>query len=661
VTEVIALLAGASYDCDGSSGGEYMTTRTHYRLIDVQVFLDLLLIVFLVAGMNGAVAETSTHAGHLSGTAKPVDVVRDPTDVPPAVGDRKPAVVQITLTTEEVVGTLDPSAGTTYHYWTFNGKVPGPMIRVREGDTVEVTLRNDATSHMAHSVDFHAALGPGGGAAFTQAVPGQSKTFTFQATTPGLFVYHCGTPMIAEHIANGMYGLILVEPEGGLPPVDHEYYVMQGEIYTAAAKGKAGLQQFSDAKLMEENPEYFVFNGAVDALTKTHPMQAKVGETVRVFFGDAGPNDTSSLHVVGEIFTHDYQLGSLTSPPLSGVQTAGVPPGAAAILEFKASVPGQFAMMDHAMARMMKGLMATFQISGAENATLMHPGPAVESIALGSPHVSGVTQADATSGLREAESAPTATNTAMAETVPADSGSEMPMPDMMAHAGKPGLPHGASHPHGLADMEAEPALTELNGCLTLANDGKAMLRLLQSSKVYRMEARPLLFSQNANRLVHVTGYFGSVVAVEDPHVRSFVVRTLDALAPNCSAKLSPVAIRKALAKLSAPVAQGTVGMTDMGFVPAAITVNVGDKVVWKNSSPVIHNVVDDASKALSIVDVKLPPGVRPFDSGMLQPGQSYSRVFTEPGVYRYVCTLHEGSGMKGVVIVKPSPLLAAKR
>ena len=134
---------------------------------------------------------------------------------------------------------------------------------------------------MVHSVDFHAALGPGGGAAFSQAIPGQSKTFTFQATTPGLFVYHCGTPMIAEHIANGMYGLILVEPSSGLLHVDHEYYVMQGEIYTTAPKGKPGLQQFSDAKLMEENPEYFVFNGAVDALTRRYPMRAAVGETVR--------------------------------------------------------------------------------------------------------------------------------------------------------------------------------------------------------------------------------------------------------------------------------------------------------------------------------------------------------------------------------------------
>jgi plastocyanin len=237
----------------------------------------------------------------------------------------------------------------------------------------------------------------------------------------------------------------------------------------------------------------------------------------------------------------------------------------------------------------------------------------------------------------------------------------MDMHSEMAHVGKPAQLTRAGHTPELAPMQDEASSRELNGCLTLSNDGKAMLQLLESSRIYRMEARPLLFSQNANRLVHVTGYFGSVVEVEDPHVRSFVVRTLDALAPNCSVKLSRVAIRKALAKLTAPVAQGTVGMTDMGFVPAAITVNAGDKVVWKNSSQVIHNVVDDARKALSVVDVKLPSGVRPFDSGMLQPGQSYSRVFTEPGIYRYVCTLHEGSGMKGVVVVRPSPLLAAHR
>jgi nitrite reductase (NO-forming) len=638
-----------------------MKISLHYQISFVKASFGMLLFLFPMT--VALTAQEITHSEHQAKTqTKIVDIVRDPADVPPVVGERRPAVVRVTLIAEEVVGTLDPSAGTTYRYWTFNGKVPGPMIRARQGDTVEVTLRNDASSHMAHSVDFHAALGPGGGAAFTQAVPGQSKTFTFQATAPGLFVYHCGTPMIAEHIANGMYGLILVEPEGGLATVDREYYVMQGEIYTTAAKGKAGMQLFSDAKLMEESPEYFVFNGAVDALTKTYPMQAKVGETVRVFFGDAGPNDMSSLHIVGEIFTHDYALGSLTSPPLNGVQTAAVPPGAAAILEFKASIPGQFPMMDHAMARMAKGLMATFEISGAENATLMHPGPAPDSAASGLPHLSGMTQADTATSLTELQTnsrAATDSNPIMATTDAR--ATDMDMHSEMAHVSKPAQLTRASHTPELAPMQAEASSKELNGCLTLSNDGKAMLQLLRSSKIYRVEARPLLFSQNANHLVHVTGYFGSVVEIEDPRVPSFVVDTLDSLAPNCSVKLSAAAIRKTLAKLTAPVAQGTVGMTDMGFVPPAITVNVGTKVVWKNSSQVIHNVVDDASKALSRIDVKLPSGASPFDSGLLQPGQSYARVFTEPGIYRYVCTLHEGSGMKGVVIVRPSSLLAAKR
>lgn len=636
--------------------------RNHNEDLFMKAIPSVLLFLFMMTGAEPLPAQSAANRTGAKTTANTVDIVRDPTDVPPSVGNREPAVVQVTLAAQEVLGTLDPLAGTTYRYWTFNGKVPGPMIRVRQGDTVEVTLHNDADSHMAHSVDFHAALGPGGGAAFTQAVPGQSKTFTFQATTPGLFVYHCGTPMIAEHIANGMYGLILVEPEGGLAPVDHEYYVMQGEIYTSAARGKTGLQQFSDAKLMEESPEYFVFNGAVAALTKTNAMRAKVGETVRMFFGDAGPNDTSSLHVVGEIFTRDYALGSLTSPPLNGVQTASVPPGAAAILEFKAGVPGQFSMMDHAMARMAKGLMATFEISGAENATLMYPGPVPDSAASGRALLSGMTQADTAVGLTE----PQTNSTAAAISKPILATTDEQAADMdkhseMAHVGKPARLMRASHTPELAPMQAQASSKELNGCLTLSDDGKAMLRLLQSTQVYRVEARPLLFSQNANRLVHVTGHFGSVVDVEDPHVPSFVVDTLDELAPNCSVKLSATTIRKTLAKLTAPVAQGTIGMTDMGFVPPAITVNVGDKVVWKNSSPVIHNVVDDTSKALSTIDVKLPSGAHPFDSGLLQPGQSFSRVFTEPGIYRYVCTLHEGSGMKGVVIVRPSLRLAAHR
>ena len=568
------------------------------------------------------------------------------------------------LTAQEVVGQLDPTSDTTYRYWTFNGKVPGPMIRVRQGDTVEVTLRNDAHSHMVHSVDFHAALGPGGGAEFSQAIPGQSKTFTFQATTPGLFVYHCGTPMIAEHIANGMYGLILVEPSGGLPSVDHEYYIMQGEIYSMAPKGKAGLQQFSDAKLMEENPEYFVFNGAVDALTKQYPMQANVSQTVRVFFGDAGPNETSSLHVVGEIFTRDYALGSLTSPPLTGIQTASVPPGSAAIIEFTASVPGQFTMMDHAMARMAKGLMAFFDVSGPPNAALMHAGPAPSDLSAkeDAARVTGMTAADSAAGYGQG-----GIDATSAVNLPSPAnGREEAIPNPMRSMAMDVTSSKVGHRSGSQSMPVVstsqpsiPSSTQINGCLTFLSDGRVMLKAFPSAKTYRMEG--ILFSENANHLVHVTGRFGSIVAVEDPGIPSFVVDTVDELAPNCSAKITPAMLRRVAQKpaTTAITGKGAVNMGEMTFLPATITVNVGQKVIWKNSSEVVHNVVDDASKALSIADVKLPSSVQPFDSGFLEPGQTFSRVFTVPGVYRYVCTLHEANGMKGVVIVRPLPMLAA--
>ena len=220
---------------------------------------------------------------------------------------------------------------------------------------------------MIHSVDFHAATGPGGGAAATQTDPGHDKTVKFKAMVPGLYVYHCATPMVAHHIANGMYGLILVEPEGGLPPVDHELYVMQGEIYTEAAFGQRGSQEFSVEKLLNERPEYFVFNGAVGALSKLHPMKAKVGETVRIFFGVGGPNYTSSFHVIGEIFDRVYSLGDVQSPPARGVQTMTVPAGGATIVEFKLDVPGNYILVDHALSRAERGLVGILQAEGPPN------------------------------------------------------------------------------------------------------------------------------------------------------------------------------------------------------------------------------------------------------------------------------------------------------
>ena len=637
-----------------------MKERNYSQFLFVQV-ISILVFLVSVAGTKIAVAQAGSHSLHATAAAKPADIVRDPADVPPPIAYRNPALVHVTLTAKEMVGSLDPSAGTTYRYWTFNGKVPGPMIRVRQGDTVEVTLRNDPTSHMAHSVDFHAALGPGGGAALSQTTPGQSKTFTFKATTPGLFVYHCGTPMIAEHMANGMYGLILVEPETGLSHVDHEYYIVQGELYTAEPKGKEGLQQFSAVKLMAEKPEYFVFNGAVDALTTEHPMPAKVGETVRVFFGNAGPNQTSSSHVVGEIFTKVYQDGSLTSAPLTDVQTAGVPSGAAAVFEFAARKPGKFALMDHAISRMAKGNMAVFDVSGPDDVALMHPGPALDASQPATASVSSITPADeATNSFSDA-----ANSTEASETTQPNASSDMNgMMDM--HMPTQPVSKRVRHTAAIqgsnvvASGNKSATTTGLNGCLTIASDGKAILNLLQSSKTYRLEAQPFLFSQNANRIVHVSGHFGSVMTVEDPKLPSFVVSTVDAVAADCNAKISAAQIQRTLLKRVANTS-GIVGMSDMGFMPQTLVVNAGDKVVWKNTSQVTHNVVADPSKALYRVNVKLPAGAKPFGSEYLQPGQSFTRVFNVPGTYRYVCTLHEGSGMKGVIIVKGAEVLEASK
>jgi nitrite reductase (NO-forming) len=292
-------------------------------------------------------------------------ISREATDLPPPISARAPQVVRVDLITVELEGRL--AEGATFGYWTFNGKVPGPFLRVRVGDTVEVHLKNAADSSMIHSVDFHAATGPGGGAAATQADPGHEKMVKFKALVPGIYVYHCATPMVAHHIANGMYGLILVEPEGGLPPVDHELYVMQGEIYTEAVFGQRGSQEFSVEKLLHERPEYFVFNGSVGALSKLHPMKAKAGETVRIFLGVGGPNYTSSFHVIGEIFDRVYSLGDLQSPPARGVQTVTVPAGGATIVEFKLDVPGNYILVDHALSRAERGLVGILQVEGDVN------------------------------------------------------------------------------------------------------------------------------------------------------------------------------------------------------------------------------------------------------------------------------------------------------
>ncbi|HVM47246.1 MAG TPA: copper-containing nitrite reductase [Candidatus Acidoferrum sp.] len=284
--------------------------------------------------------------------------------VPPPIARRQPAKVVVNLEVKEVVRRL--ADGVEYPFWTFGGEVPGKFIRIREGDEVEFHLHNDPNNKMPHNIDLHAVTGPGGGAVSSFTAPGHSSQFSFQALNPGLFVYHCATAPVGMHVANGMYGLILVEPKEGLPPVDHEYYVMQGEFYTPGKFGDEGLRSFDLDKAIDEKPTYVVFNGAVGALNGEHPLTARVGERIRLYVGNGGPNLTSSFHLIGVIFDTVYPEGGTT--PMHNVQTTVIPPGGAAVVEFTAKVPGSYTFVDHALFRAFnRGANGTLTVSGPEN------------------------------------------------------------------------------------------------------------------------------------------------------------------------------------------------------------------------------------------------------------------------------------------------------
>lgn len=317
-------------------------------------------------------------------------------DVPPPIQRPGGERVVVELQTKEVVAEIAP--GITYEYWTYNGTVPGPFIRVKEGDTVEVRLTHAhehalnnvhksfaidpiqmsiaeahgdeapmdmsdphmgmsadehiATGHGAHSIDLHAVLGPGGGATLIQAKPNETIAFQFKALRPGLYVYHCASPHIPTHIANGMYGMILVEPKEGLAPVDKEFYVMQGELYTKGKTLEKGHQEFSLEKLQKEEPEYFVFNGKMGGITGENALKAKVGDKIRIYFG-VGTFVPSNFHIIGGVFDRLYPEGAIISPPLRNVQTTLVPAGGSMMAEFDTAdaPPGKYLLVDHALTR----------------------------------------------------------------------------------------------------------------------------------------------------------------------------------------------------------------------------------------------------------------------------------------------------------------------
>lgn len=296
------------------------------------------------------------------------NIARDPNDIPPIIKRNEDGVVEIHLTAKEVIGEM--ADGITFNYWTFDGTVPGPFLRVREGDTVRLTLTNDPTSLHHHSIDLHAVTGPGGGAAATIVAPGESKTITFKALNPGIYIYHCAHPNVANHMAHGMYGLILVEPKDGLPAVDKEFYVVQGEFYSSGSLGRKGLQLFDAQAMLDGKPKYVVFNGKTGSLVEN--MSANVGDTVRLYVGNGGVNLISSFHVIGEIFDRVYREGDLVSPPAQSVQTTLIPAGGATAVEFKVDYPGNYILVDHALSRLDRGAWGVLHVEGEANPVIFN-------------------------------------------------------------------------------------------------------------------------------------------------------------------------------------------------------------------------------------------------------------------------------------------------
>jgi nitrite reductase (NO-forming) len=294
---------------------------------------------------------------------KVADIGADPTVVPekPQAPDAD-GIVRISLTAQEVLSEISP--GIYFNYWTYNKQVPGPMLRIREGDTVELTLTNDPSSLHDHNIDLHAVTGPGGGASVTHVAPGETKTFRWKALNPGLYIYHCAMPNVSTHNSHGQYGLILVDPKEGFTEVDKEFYVMQGELYTIGQLGKKGLVPFDPDALLDGQPNYVTFNGRIET---TPRMQAKVGDKIRMYVGNGGVNLISSFHVIGEIFDTVYPNASIGGAMEHNTQATAVLPGGASIVEFTVDVPGKYLLVDHALARMNKGAWAVLEVTGDEN------------------------------------------------------------------------------------------------------------------------------------------------------------------------------------------------------------------------------------------------------------------------------------------------------
>ncbi|HEU4528957.1 MAG TPA: multicopper oxidase domain-containing protein [Actinomycetota bacterium] len=299
-------------------------------------------------------------------------------------------IVEVDLVAEETTQTI--GEGVEYRVWTFNGTAPGPVIRVNVGDTVRFTLTNDSSENLSHSIDFHAAQTPWD-RDYQPVAPGETLTFDWVARFPGVFMYHCGVPPVLHHISNGMYGAIVVEPEG-LEPA-REFVLTASEFYAGHRPNAEGLLEGDVAAMEAAEPSHVVFDGMANRYA-TMPLQARPNELVRIWVMNAGPTLTTAFHVIGALFDHVYADGNPTSV-LNGLQTYNVPPGAGAMFELRIPDEGMYPFVTHSFAYTGLGALGVLQITPDAP-----PAPA-EYPAYGDPFTAGVLEFGSTPAVVESE------------------------------------------------------------------------------------------------------------------------------------------------------------------------------------------------------------------------------------------------------------------
>lgn len=542
-------------------------------------------------------------------------------DVPPPIKRTDPRLVVVHWEAKETKFEITPNI--VYEtYWTIEGTVPGPLLRVREGDTVEIHLKNSPSNSHPHNIDFHFVAGPGGGAGPLTVMPGEEAVLRVKATMPGFYMYHCAaSESIPTHIANGMYGFVLVDPANGLPEVDHEWYVVQSEFY--AEQRTAGHLTFSFQKGLAERPDYVFWNGRFGALMEENALHAKPGERIRLYVGNAGPNLVSSFHVIGTMFDSVYREGDLIDPPAHGIQTTLIPSGGSAVVEFTPQVPGAYLLVDHSIFRIMKGAVGQIMVQGSSEDAVKASefyDPILTHQAAGSGHdMKG--GAPAPPPLEEPERTANSVSNSGTVTIPYNASIQSMEKNHYYNPGVITIPKGATVTWTNKDMMGhEIVFDTVDVGSGPFNPGTKWRHTFTAVGKYPYHCKPhpwmkglLIVSNSAPPLV---------AGGSDPDPQ-------------------PSASDDSVPNGPPPPVSATVRILSRASTPNRITVRQGGTVTLVNSDTEKHEVMFDSwTWDFRYVD----PGL------ILKPGEKWSHKFTTTGTFAYHCRRHPW--IKGTLAIK---------